>query len=489
MPVGLLLTLTYGVTIAGAVIALVLDALDRRAAAVFTVGIVLGVGAGAGLYAGVTHSAGTAFGPIGIGGAASMVYGVVALVGAASVLGGSDALKARRHGGSHASLIALGAAAGGAAAAALDLTTLLLLLETMALAGYALVAGSGDSRSGEAAMKYFVQGAVATGLYVFGMAVLVGFYAPTGDYLALSTSLAATPYPLPALVGAVLVLCALLFKVGGVPFHSWAPDAYETAPAESAAFLASGPKLAAIGAMGVLVTVVSSGESLRPLLLLVAAAAMLSILVGSIAALRQANLRRLLGYAGIAQTGYALLAVAIPMASLAVFYAATYAVAAVGTFLAAAAFERLDPEWDGTVLGLAGMGRRAPVLSASLSVLLVSLAGIPPLMGFWAKLVLFATGLSAGWGSLGANPMHAWSLLTGVSIAILGSVISLGYYGGILRSLYFGERASDSEAGSGRRGGPAAIGVAVIALVVIGLSVLPFALGPTWIFELFVSAS
>ena len=127
-----------------------------------------------------------AIGPIGIGGPSSMVYGVIALVGAAAVIGGFDSLRERPNAGSVAALVAFAVAAAGGTAAALDLTTLLLLLETMGLAGYALVAEARTTRAAEAAMKYFVQGAVATGLFLFGMAVLVGLYAPSGQYASIA---------------------------------------------------------------------------------------------------------------------------------------------------------------------------------------------------------------------------------------------------------------------------------------------------------------
>ena len=231
--------------------------------------------------------------------------------------------------------------------------------------------------------------------------------------------------------------------MGAVPFHSWAPDAYETAPVESAAFLAAGPKLAAIGAMSVFVTVVASGPEATPILVVVAGIAVLSVLVGSVAALRQHDYRRMLAYAGIAQAGYALIAVALPMAPLAVFFGATYALAATGTFLAAAAFQRLRPHWDGSVAGLAGLGRRAPVLGGAVAVLLISLAGLPPLLGFWAKLVVFATGLSYAVASLAAQPVHSWSVSIAVIAGILGSIVSLGYYGAVLRSLFFDAPLAD----------------------------------------------
>ena len=484
------LALTFGVTLAASILALGLDAFGRRSAALVTISAGLCVSAAAGITAGVMRTPSGSVGPVGVGGPSSMVYGVIALIGAAAVIGGLDSLKERANGGSIAALIAFGVAAGGGTAAALDLTTLLLLLETLALAGYALVASARTTRSSEAAMKYFVQGAVATGLFLFGMAILVGVYVPSGNYFGLSTVFASSTPLLPAVAGAGLILSALAFKMGAVPFHSWAPDAYETAPVESAAFLVAGPKLAAIGATSVFVTVVATGPGTTSILVVVAVLAILSVLVGSVAALRQRNYRRLLAYAGIAQSGYALIAIALPMAPLAVFFGSTYALAATGTFVAAAAFQRLRPEWDGSVAGLAGLGRRAPLLGGAVAVLLISLAGLPPMLGFWAKLVVFATGLSYAVAGLSTTPVLSWSVALAVTAGILGSIVSLAYYGAILRALFFDtaepvEGRAEGESAPTQSGGSAAIVVVVIAVIVVALSILPLLVGPTALFDVF----
>ena len=448
------LFLTYGVTLIAAVVALALDAFGHRARAIMVVAAGLALSALGGFVAGVTHTQAMAAGPVGVGGPASMVYGVIASVGCAAVIGGSDPLRVRSNGGGVAALVAFAVAAGGGVSAALDLTTLLLLLETLALIGYALVAAAHTVRSGEAALKYFVQGAVATALFLFGMAVLVGLFEPSGEYSALGTMLASRKLAMPALAGVGLVLSALIFKMGAVPFHSWAPDAYETAPAEAAAFLAAGPKLAAIGAAAVFVSAVATGPNTQRILVVVALLSVLSVIVGSLAALRQRDYRRMLAYAGIAQSGYALIAIALPNAPLAVFFGSTYAIAATGTFLAAIAFARLRPSWDGTVAGLAGLGRTAPVLSGAVGVLLISLAGIPPFLGFWAKLLVFGTGVSHAADTFATSPQLAWSLILAVGAGIVGSIISLGYYGAVLRSLFFDSaqdpRSADGQGRSGR---------------------------------------
>ena len=505
----ILFLLTFGAAGIGALAALALDAFGLRRAALSAAIAGTGVAAAAGMFAGVRPLPGDLIGTLQVGGPASMVFGVIALTGTAAVAGGWDDSCDRVSGGSIAGLIALGVLAAGATSAAIDLTTVLLAIETSAVCAYALVASARTSRSAEASMKYFVQGAVATGLFVFGMAVLLGVVDPTGRYDTLAQAFIAPSPMLPALAGVGLVLSALTFKMGGAPFHSWAPDAYETAPAEAAAFLASGQKLGAIAAASVFVSIVASGSIAPRALAIALGLAVLSVLVGSLAALRQTNYRRLLGYAGVAQSGYALIAVALFTPPLAVFFGATYALAASGTFLSAAAFKRLRPEWDGSVKGLAGLGRQAPVLCGSLGVLLISLAGIPPFLGFWAKLLVFGTALNAAAQNFATVPTVSWVLAVAVAAGLIGSVVSLGYYGSILRSLFFDEPPApqyvdgvDAEAFGGEApetdaeaesetdaafagSGSAGIVVVAIAALVALASIATMIFGSTAIFVLF----
>ena len=502
--------LTFGVTGAGALAALACDAFGQRRPALAVALGLTGIGSASGIAMAVRGTASGIVGTLQVGGPASMVFGVIALTACAAIGGGWDELLVRQNGGSIAGLIAFAVLAGGAAASAVDLTTVLLAIEISAVCAYALVAAGRTARSAEASMKYFVQGAVATGLFVFGLAVLVGAFAPSGRYDTLARALS-SPFPVfPALAGVGLVLSALVFKMGGVPFHSWAPDVYETAPVESAAFLASGQKLGAIAAAAVFVSIVGSGSLGPRILVVVVTLAVLSVLVGSLAALRQTDYRRLLAYAGVAQSGYALIAISLSSASLAVFFGATYAVAATGTFMSAAAFKRLRPEWDGSVAGLAGLGRRAPLLSGSLAVLLISLSGLPPLLGFWSKLLVFGTAVNVAMQNLQAMPKVSWTLVIAVAAGLIGSIVSLGYYSSILRSLFFDgpERAVASHVAIGAdddalttpngadldvaekpAGGAGSAGIAVVALAsvvgVAGITTLVF--GSTVLYQLFVA--
>jgi NADH-quinone oxidoreductase subunit N len=494
---------TLGPALFAAIVALKLDAFFGRRGAV--------AAACAGLIASGVISAwvvrsqpvGSAFGVLRTGGPFASVAAIVFITAALAVFGGWDELCARENGGTLASLMAFAAVASAVIAAANDITLLLIGLEAAAACAYALVSGAKTRRSDEAAMKYFIQGAISTGFFVFGMAVIVAVFAPGGNLDALQGVFDKPELFTVAALGVVSIAAVLAFKAGVAPFHSWAPDAYETATPEVAAFLSAGPKLAAITALAVLLSLAVSqtsaesvatvGRATQALSVVVSLLAVTSIAVGSLVALRQRSYTRMLAYAGIAQAGYALVgATSVNNPASAVFFASTYALAATGTFLAASAFRRVSPDWDGSIEGLAGIGRKAPVLSASVAVLLISLAGIPPLLGFWAKLVAFggailqaAEAFSAGLSAL------AWASAIAAVAGIVGSVISLGYYGAVLRALYLLPEPAAEEPVDGqtdlaeqseerpRQGarGSAAVVVTIVAILVVALGLLPLFTG------------
>ena len=460
------------------VMAFAADAFDHRRVALSVSILGLSVTAVAGFYSGVTVSVADIAGVLRTGGHFSALTGVIAACGALVLLGGWSILVTRPGGGTTAGLISLGAAAAAVMAAATDLTTLLLALEISAVISYALVSETKTTRSDEAAMKYFIQGSVATGFFVMGMAVLVGIFAPSGRFSQLAVAIKGSMLGGPVIVGISLIAAALAFKAGIAPFHTWAPDAYETTTPHNAAFLAAGPKLGAIAALVLFASVVEGAQQTKTLIPLLIGLSIISVAVGSIGALGQKSYRRMLAYAGIAQAGYALLAVAMLDATSTAFFLATYALASVGVFIAADSFQRANPEWDGSITGLAGMGRRAPSVSASVAVLLVSLAGIPPLLGFWGKFQVFATAIygsaAALLGAGSREPLLGWLLAIGVAVGLLGSVISLGYYGSVLRVLYMTPAPpSDAatEAGQGRL--ESAWVLVAIAVAVVALGIAP----------------
>jgi len=272
---------------------------------------------------------------------------------------------------------------------------------------------------------------MSAALMLFGFSYLYGLTGTTsltGIAEALATQ---TVSPL-LVVALVLVAAGLGFKIAAVPFHLWAPDTYQGAPAPVAALIASGSKVASFAVLialtgGVIGSSSYAQGSVWVVLLLWMAAG--SIVLGNLAALVQTSVRRLLAYSAIAHAGYMLLGIAAhtPQSGAAVlYYALTYALTTVGAFGVIAVVER-DAGSD-RLDAFAGLSRRSPLLAAALLLFLLSLAGIPPLVGFWAKFNLFASVLR----SLGAG--H-WGLAL-VALALAASAVSLYYYLQVLKRAY-----------------------------------------------------
>lgn len=440
------------------VIALAFDAWDVRRGAVFT------VVAGA-FVAGV---AAALAGPV-PGDYRGATGAVVALLAAASLAGGRRRMAEAAHGGQTAALGAFTLAASLLAIAATDLLTLALALEVMALAAYALVALAGTDRAREAATKYFVQGAVATGMLVLALAVLFARGGGSLTYQAVLTGGGGVFPRSAALLGLALLVCVLAFKSGAFPFHSWAPDAYETAEPPVAALLSSAPKVAVIAAtVFVFLPPTPTGDPSVTVVLrtVFAVLALASIVFGNLAALRQRSLTRMLAYSGIAQVGYALVGVASGRGPATLVFAGVYGLGAAGAFLAAEAIHEGDPSWDGSIAGLAGLSRRRPVLSSALAALMLSLTGIPLLGGFVGKLAVFA----------GAAGSLTWLVVAGV----VGSVVSFGYYGSVIRATYLAEEAEPAAERSVQPS-PAALAAICLAVLIVALGLVPLVFGTRWL--------
>ncbi|MDO8915898.1 MAG: proton-conducting transporter membrane subunit, partial [Coriobacteriia bacterium] len=319
------------------------------------------------------------------------------------------------------------------------------------------------------ATKYFVQGAVATGLLVLALAVLFALGGGSLDYAAVISG-GADGFPRSAaLLGFALLTCVLAFKAGAFPFHSWAPDAYETAERPVAALLASTPKVAVLAAVVyVFLPVQEAGAALSPAVpsMLFALLALASIVFGNLAALRQRSLTRMLAYSGIAQVGYALVGIAAGQGSATLVFAGLYGLAAAGAFLAAEAVSEGDPGWDGSIAGLAGLSRRRPALAAALAALMLSLTGIPLFGGFVGKLAVFA----------GAAGPLTWLVVVGV----VGSVVSFGYYGSVLRSVYLAEETETADP-DGRTAGPATAVTICLAVLTVLFGLVPVVLKASWL--------
>src|SRR5438105_6061719 len=345
-------------------------------------------------------------------------------------------------------------------------------LELLGLSLYVMAAfDKSDFCSAEAGLKYFLFGSTSSAFTLFGISFVYGM-AGTTALAAIGQKLAAGPVQPLLAVGIVMTLIGFAFKIAAAPFHLWAPDAYQGAPIPSAAFIASGSKVASFVVLGKIVLIgfapargsadwhaMLAGWS--PMLAVLAA---LSILLGNFVALAQANVRRLLAYSAVAHGGYTLLGIIAGGRdgfSATLFYTSIYAVTLVGAFAVVGVVRRESGGDD--LQNFAGLAARSPFLAASMSVFLLSLAGLPPLAGFFGKFYLFSAAFRAG-GNHG--------LLWLVAIALFGSFVSLYYYLIVLKVIFVDKKPESATAGNG----PdffSRITVTVLATVVLALGVMP----------------
>ncbi|UYH55887.1 NADH-quinone oxidoreductase subunit NuoN [Qipengyuania sp. SS22] len=323
----------------------------------------------------------------------------------------------------------------GMMVSASDLMTLYIGLEMSSLSSYVLASFlRQDGRSSEAGLKYFVLGALASGIILYGISLVYGFTGST-NYDGIRAAFDAN-FSTGALFGVVFVLAGLAFKISAVPFHMWTPDVYEGAPTPVTAFFATAPKVAAMGMLVRMAMDPFAGEvdSWRQIVIF---AALASVVVGALGAIGQQNLKRLLAYSSINNVGFILigLAAATPAGVASVLtYLAIYVAMTVGSFTALLMLR--DPEGQNleTFADIAGLSTMRPALAWSLLVLMFSLAGIPPLFGFWGKFVVFQAAVQADLVALAA-------------IGIAASVIGAFYYLKFIKVMFFDEptRAVESK--------------------------------------------
>jgi NADH-quinone oxidoreductase subunit N len=318
-----------------------------------------------------------------------------------------------------------------------DLLVIFISLELLSLSLYILAAF--DKRGGqswEAALKYFLFGGMSAAFLLFGFSLLYGLSNSTNLPGIAAAIHGPSLNPLLA-IAIVTTAIGLGFKVAAAPFHFWAPDVYQGAPAPGAAFIASGSKVASFFIFFQIMAIGFAGAEgsatlthfVRGWVAVLALIAALSMLLGNLVAIRQTSLRRLLAYSAIAHAGYILLAiVAHTQQSLAalLYYVITYALTTLGAFGVVAVVEK--QRGTDQLSNFDGLGRQTPVLSFCLSIFILSLAGIPPLAGFFGKFYLFVTVLEATPGSIG--------LLWLVVLAIAMSAVSLYYYLRVLKRIY-----------------------------------------------------
>jgi NADH-quinone oxidoreductase subunit N len=327
-------------------------------------------------------------------------------------------------------LVLFAALGMGIMVSASDLLTLYIGLELNSLSAYVLASFlRTDSRSPEAGLKYFVLGALASGILLFGMSLVYGFTGTTsfdGIRAALDGGMT-----IGALFGVTFVMAGLAFKISAVPFHMWTPDVYEGAPTPVTMFFASAPKVAAV-ALSARVALDAFGPQWLAWQQIVVFAALASIVVGALGAIGQGNIKRLLAYSSINNVGFILigLATATPAgASAMLVYLAIYVVMTVGSFVAVLMLLKEDGDYVEGISDLSGLSRTKPVLALCLAMMMFSLAGIPPLYGFWGKFVVFQAAVEA-------------DLMILAALGIAASVIGAFYYIKIVKVMYFDEPAN-----------------------------------------------
>ncbi len=334
-----------------------------------------------------------------------------------------------------------------------------LALELFSLALYLLCIFFPDKAAcQESGLKYFILSSLASALMLYGMALI---YGSTGSTWLHEIADKIDQGGLALIIGSAMLAAGFAFKASAVPFHLWTPDVYQGAPSPVTAFMSVATKVAAIGALvrffPLTLGVSSGGQDLARLdwCALIWSLAILSMLFGNLMALSQTNLKRLLAYSGIAQAGYLLAAVSVgtpeALTSLG-YYLLVYLFMNTGAFLVVVCLEELGEEL--TLASLAGLSLRRPWLAASLAVCLLSLAGLPPTSGFFAKVSLFVSLLNAPWG------MPARYL---VAAGLVGSLLSVGYYLKVVVACY-----SPGPAPEPRQELPAPFGL-VVGICVVGV--------------------
>src|SRR5712672_590025 len=343
---------------------------------------------------------------------------------------------------------------------ATDLIALYLGLELMSLSLYVLAAINRDSvRSSEAGLKYFVLGALSSGMLLYGASLVYGF---TGTVSFAGIAKAASAggsgaANLGLVFGLVFLFAGFCFKVSAVPFHMWTSDVYEGAPTPITAFFAAAPKVAGI-AMFVRTTIVAFPDILTQWQQIVVFVAIASMALGSFAAIGQKNIKRLMAYSSIGHMGFALvgLAAGTPEGAQGVLvYIAIYMAMTLGSFAVILTMKRNGQHVE-NISAFAGLSRTNPLLAFFFAMLLFSLAGIPPLAGFFAKWYVFVAAIKAG-------------LFTLAVVGVLTSVVGAYYYLSIIKTMYFDEPAGQVD--------PMRVELRAV-LAVTGLFTILFALFP-----------
>lgn len=350
-----------------------------------------------------------------------------------TTVGSFSYMKKHKHHAVYYSLILLSAIGMVLVAYSTDLVMLFVAWELMSIPTYVLAGFiKKDPRSNEGALKYFLFGALSSAIIVYGISLAYGLTGSTNIAEVISGYAGLGPEMMPlALLSVALFVAGFGFKMGLVPFHMWLPDTYEGSPPPIAALLAAGTKKAGFAA-AIRVVILGTAALQVDWALALGIVAVMTMTIGNVAAIMQKNLTRMLAYSSIGHAGYLLIGLAVsPYAPTGIqgslMHVMNHAVMKGAAFIAVAgivvtlAVTHLDK--------IRGLGRRMPVTSLGLLISLLALAGVPPLNGFWSKLVLFGAALDAST----AVPWTVWLAVAGV----LNSALSLAYYGWIIRKMYF----------------------------------------------------
>jgi NADH-quinone oxidoreductase subunit N len=337
----------------------------------------------------------------------------------------------------------------------------LMSIPTYVLAGYL----KKDPSSNEAAIKYFLFGALSSGIIIYGISIAYGLTGSTNIEQVVAGFSKLSPDMVPLAILAVgMFIAGFGFKIGLVPFHMWLPDTYEGAPPTIAALLAAGTKKAGFAAVIRVIIMGAIALNLHWALAL-AVIAIVTMTIGNLAAIRQRNLTRMLAYSSIGQAGYILIGLSVaPVSPIGIqaslFHILNHSIMKASAFIAVAGIV--------TTLGVThiekikGLGKRMPITAIGLTISLLALAGVPPLNGFWSKLMLFGSAIDAG---------HTLSWAPYLAVAgVLNSALSLAYYGWIIRKMYF----EDGESNKKLKEPKSVIAVMIFSIIlIVGIGVYP----------------
>ena len=388
------------------------------------------------------------------------------IVGIMTTVGSFNYMRGRANPAVYYSLILLSSVGMILIAYSTDLVMLFIAWELMSIPTYVLAGYlKKDPSSNEAAIKYFLFGALSSGIIIYGISIAYGLTGSTNIEQVIAGFSKLGPDMMPLAILAVgMFIAGFGFKIGLVPFHMWLPDAYEGSPPTIAALLAAGTKKAGFAAA---LRVIIMGEIELNLhwAFALAVIAIVTMTVGNLAAIKQRNLTRMLAYSSIGQAGYILIGLSVaPISPIGIqaslFHILNHSVMKASTFIAVAGIV--------TTLGVThiekikGLGKRMPITALGLTISLLALAGVPPLNGFWSKLMLFGSAIDAG---------HTLSWAPYLAVAgVLNSALSLAYYGWIIRKMYFEEGESNKRLKEPK----SVIAVMIFSIIfIVGIGVYP----------------